>query len=218
MKKFFFNDKEYDVDEMGFLIEPKDWDENFAEGIALETNIPLGLTDEHWEVIRFIRNEYVSKSECPLVFSVCKNVGISIRELQYLFPAGYERGACKLAGISYRSGIGSFVKEKDLNIDLVYDASKLYRIDILGFLVDSDEWDERFAINKAFELKMPQNLTNRHWKIIYYIRNIYKDTGSIPTVYETCENNDLTIEQLEQLFPDGYHRGAVKLAGLRLLN
>jgi tRNA 2-thiouridine synthesizing protein E len=35
-------------------------------------------------------------------------------------------------------------------------------------------------------------------------------------VTETCEANDLDIDELEQLFPDGYHRGAVKIAGLRL--
>jgi tRNA 2-thiouridine synthesizing protein E len=39
---------------------------------------------------------------------------------------------------------------------------------------------------------------------------------SYPSVTETCEVNDLDIEELEQLFPDGYHRGAVKIAGLRL--
>ena len=33
---------------------------------------------------------------------------------------------------------------------------------------------------------------------------------------ETCEANDIDIDELEQLFPDGYHRGAVKIAGLRL--
>ena len=27
---------------------------------------------------------------------------------------------------------------------------------------------------------------------------------------------NLKIDELEKLFPDGYHRGAVKLAGLRL--
>jgi tRNA 2-thiouridine synthesizing protein E len=35
-------------------------------------------------------------------------------------------------------------------------------------------------------------------------------------VIETCEATDLDIAELERLFPDGYHRGAVKIAGLRL--
>ena len=39
----------------------------------------------------------------------------------------------------------------------------------------------------------------------------------VPTVYEACADNGLELEDLEQLFSDGYHRGAVKLAGLRAL-
>ena len=33
---------------------------------------------------------------------------------------------------------------------------------------------------------------------------------------ETCEANDIDLDELEQLFPDGYHRGVIKIAGLRL--
>jgi tRNA 2-thiouridine synthesizing protein E len=33
---------------------------------------------------------------------------------------------------------------------------------------------------------------------------------------ETCEANSIEIDEFATLFPDGYHRGAVKIAGLRL--
>jgi tRNA 2-thiouridine synthesizing protein E len=56
----------------------------------------------------------------------------------------------------------------------------------------------------------------KHWQIIRFLRSTYYKTGKIPTVTETCEATDLDIDELEQLFPDGYHRGAVKIAGLRL--
>jgi tRNA 2-thiouridine synthesizing protein E len=59
-------------------------------------------------------------------------------------------------------------------------------------------------------------LTDRHWKIIKYLRDRFQKTQEVPTIYETCEANQITIEELEYLFPDGYHRGAVKLAGLRM--
>lgn len=44
----------------------------------------------------------------------------------------------------------------------------------------------------------------------------FKTIAIVPTVYETCETFGIEIEELEQLFPDGYHRGAVKIAGLRV--
>jgi tRNA 2-thiouridine synthesizing protein E len=59
-------------------------------------------------------------------------------------------------------------------------------------------------------------LTDKHWQIIRFLREYYEKNEEIPTVYETCEANQINIEELDQLFPDGYHRGAVKIAGLRM--
>ena len=47
-------------------------------------------------------------------------------------------------------------------------------------------------------------------------RERFERDGKVPTVYETCEVHGLEIDDLEHMFPDGYHRGVVKLAGLRL--
>ncbi len=50
-----------------------------------------------------------------------------------------------------------------------------------------------------------------------FLRKRFQETGSVPTVYETCEQNKIEIEDLERLFPDGYHRGAVKISGLHVI-
>ena len=47
----------YAVDENGFLISPEDWNEDFAIANATSAGIKDGLTDEHWTVIRFIRQQ-----------------------------------------------------------------------------------------------------------------------------------------------------------------
>ena len=88
-------------------------------------------------------------------------------------------------------------------------------MDIRGFLIDPSEWDEDYAVFKALEMKMP-GLDEDHWEIISFIRKRYEETGIVPTVHEVCENKQIEIETLESLFPDGYHRGAVKIAGLRI--
>jgi tRNA 2-thiouridine synthesizing protein E len=60
-------------------------------------------------------------------------------------------------------------------------------------------------------------LTKAHWQVIHFLRDEHARTGIVPTVLETCTKCGMEIDQLEKLFPSGYHRGAVKIAGLRVL-
>jgi tRNA 2-thiouridine synthesizing protein E len=92
---------------------------------------------------------------------------------------------------------------------------KVYRTDVRGFLVDPASWDEPYAICRAREWKMPgRELTDRHWQVIYFLRERFRRDRVVPTVYATCRVHGMDIRELECLFPDGYHRGAVKIAGL----
>ena len=226
MKTASFKGKDYIVDKNGFLLDMGQWDRNFAEGMAREAEIEGGLTATHWEVISFIREFFEKKGVCPLVYQTCKSKGLSIVALKRLFPTGYLRGACKLAGITYsdrlvnyfgEEGRGAWVetasRDREEKAKLV---EKIYRVDVRGFLVDPSEWDENFARNMASEMRVSEELTENHWKIIYYLRNSFKKKGAVPTVYETCEANGIELQDLEELFPYGYHRGAVKIAGLRV--
>ena len=63
---------------------------------------------------------------------------------------------------------------------------------------------------------MPTELTDRHWEVIFFLRRSYKKEKQVPTIYETFKAVGISIEELENLFPDGYHRGAVKIAGLKV--
>ena len=94
---------------------------------------------------------------------------------------------------------------------------KAYEADSNGFLVNPDQWDESYAVQTAYETKIPGGkLTDKHWQIIRFLRKRYKEEKIVPTVMETCRANGIDIEELERLFPDGYHRGTVKMAGLRV--
>ena len=208
--------KEYQVDDGGFLVDYQHWDEDFAKETASEVKIEGELTREHWDVINFIRKTFEETGKCPLVYETCRQNGLRLKGLRDLFPTGYLRGACKLSGITYREGyLGQSLlpaTADDLN---TIAANKTYEVDVRGFLAHHDEWDEYFAAHRAHEMKIPGGkLTEAHWKIIRYLRETFETTGGVPTIYETCEANGIELEQLEQLFPDGYHRGAVKIAGL----
>jgi len=215
---FHYRNKKYRVDSRGFLLFPAEWDEDFAVGKAPSVGVDNGLTDEHWNIIRFVRNTFKRINQCPLVYVACKNNHLGLGDLRRLFPTGYLRGVCKLAGVTYREAYLQhlYLEENSRQIDYWYD-TRTYGIDIRGFLVDPDEWDENFALHKAFELKMPEFLTDRHFVVIHYLRDRFKKDHQVPTVFETCEDLGIEIDELERLFPSGYHRGAVKVAGLRVV-
>jgi len=217
MGTFRFKNKSYEVDEQGFLTDFHQWDENFAEGMAESAQITGGLTREHWDVIYFIRSAFEDMGKCPQVYLTCNSQNLHLKDLKELFPSGYLRGACKLAGISYREG---YLMHAWSNAELdpvnLRPPEKTYRVDVRGFLVNPFDWDEQYAVHKAYEMKMPEELSQQHWQIIRYLRSQYKKSREIPTVYETCRDNGIELKDLERLFPDGYHRGAVKIAGLRV--
>jgi tRNA 2-thiouridine synthesizing protein E len=216
---FTFRENTYDTDSMGFIADFDLWKADFAEGMAGKLNMTTPLTKEHWDVIDYIRDTFEQTGRCPTIFETAKNTTLHRRVLKKLFPTGYLRGACLLAGITYREG---FVRQRNLS-DISEDfhhgiSDKIYRVDVRGFLADPDEWDEAYATYKAYEMKLAGNgrLTPRHWEIIHFLRRSYEQTKTVPTIHEACDFLNIEFEELEQLFPDGYHRGAVKIAGLKV--
>lgn len=213
-------DKAYEVDELGFLTNYDHWDENFASEMASRLKIPEGLSKKHWDVIYFVRKYFFKNGICPRVFETCKANKLAIRDMERLFPTGYQRGACLLAGISYKDRLvnyyGELVSVGVTEKEVVKLKDKIYRIDAYGFLVDPSEWDKDYALNKALEMKIPGGLTKKHWEILQYLRDSWQKNGTAPTVYECCESNHIEAEDLAKLFPDGYQRGAIKIAGLRI--
>ncbi|MBN1654482.1 MAG: TusE/DsrC/DsvC family sulfur relay protein [Deltaproteobacteria bacterium] len=212
-----FVDK-FEVDSQGFLVDPAAWNEEFAVATAPLVGIEKGLTEQHWNIIRFIRDAYNKYGRVPLVYVTCINHKLRVREFKEFFPTGYHRGACRLAGLSYRTEYYNFWIDKNQLAHPQIERNKVYRIDAQGFLIDAENWDEYYALNKAAELKMEDGLTDKHWQIIRYLRHRFADLGEIPSVIETCEENRIELAELQQLFPDGYHRGAIKIAGLRFPN
>ncbi len=216
MSTFTFGNKTYHVDFEEFLSDYKEWDENYARGMAPKVGLVSGLSEDHWKIIYFIRDRFNKTGKCPLVYETCRMNRLHLQELKTLFPSGYLRGACKLAGLTYKegymdqSGLEGFAEQITSPTQ-----DKTYEIDIRGFLVNPFQWDDKFATARAYEMKMPR-LTEKHWEIIRFLRGSFEKNNLVPNVYETCEANGIELKELEELFPDGYHRGAVKIAGLRV--
>lgn len=89
-------------DAEGYLLEPSDWNEEIAEVLAGEENI--GLNDEYWDIIRFMRDYYEEHQVAADARFVIKHLAERVgrdaqKKLFELFPYGYVKQACKIAGM-----------------------------------------------------------------------------------------------------------------------
>lgn len=92
-------------DAEGYLLNPEDWDEEVAEELARAEG--LSLTPDHWEILRFMRRYWTEHQVAPDVRHVqaflAQQRGMDRKtakeHLYHLFPYGYVKQACKLAGM-----------------------------------------------------------------------------------------------------------------------
>jgi tRNA 2-thiouridine synthesizing protein E len=91
-------------DEEGYLVDPADWNEGVAEALATKEGIVL--TDAHWTAIRFMRHYYDEHHIAPDARHVMKHLAeyrgaeqADRNDLFRLFPYGYVKQACKIAGM-----------------------------------------------------------------------------------------------------------------------
>jgi len=86
------------LDSEGFLWHMGDWTEAIAEALASELGIGK-LGDEQWAVIRFLRDYYAYHGRAPMNRDLKAGLGISLMDLEALFPGGIRRGARRIAGL-----------------------------------------------------------------------------------------------------------------------
>jgi tRNA 2-thiouridine synthesizing protein E len=85
-------------DSEGFLVDPSQWSKEMAEQLARESGIEH-LEETHWKVIHFIREYYLQNGRSPLHRELKKGIGMSLLEIESLFPGGIKQGARRLAGL-----------------------------------------------------------------------------------------------------------------------
>lgn len=87
-----------ETDAEGFLLRPDQWTEDLALEIARSAGIDE-LTDRHWQVVRFMRDTYLSTGQAPTIRTLGKLSGVPIKELYQLFPKGPAKLAARIGGI-----------------------------------------------------------------------------------------------------------------------
>ena len=89
----------------GYIVDPTDWNETLAQVLAAEEG--LELTDAYWPILRFMRDYWHTHKIAPDVRHVMKFVvdeqGVDKKQAKQdlfkLFPYGYVKQACKIAGM-----------------------------------------------------------------------------------------------------------------------
>lgn len=85
------------VDEEGFLTDPSQWDDELAKALAAQ--IGIELTDEHWQVIRFLREDFFAQKETATLRRVGSLGGVPTKRLFELFPKKPAKKMAYIAGL-----------------------------------------------------------------------------------------------------------------------
>ena len=103
------NGQAFETDEEGYLVNLSDWSKEIAEHIAQQEEV--AMTDNHWEVVNFLRNYYDEYQIAPAVRVLTKAIGKQLgadkgnsKYLYDLFPYGPAKQACKIAGLPKPTG------------------------------------------------------------------------------------------------------------------
>ena len=97
MKTLELNDKILQMNDEGFLLDSSEWTPEIGEALARYAGIEL--TDKHWKVITFCREDAAREGASPGLRRISKLSGVKMKELYQLFPKGPGKLAARVAGL-----------------------------------------------------------------------------------------------------------------------
>jgi tRNA 2-thiouridine synthesizing protein E len=104
------NGETLETDAEGYLLEA-DYRDEVADVIAAAEGITLG--DDHWKVIRYLRDEYREHGHTPNFRNMVKGLqdvlpDCDSKSLYELFPVGPAKQGAKVAGLPQPLGKGGY--------------------------------------------------------------------------------------------------------------
>lgn len=88
----------YALNDEGFLLDPQTWDEAFAQQMAQRSGIEQ-LGPEHWQIINFMRGQYLEHGKTPNIRAVTSATGVATKQLYALFLKAPGVTAARVAGV-----------------------------------------------------------------------------------------------------------------------
>lgn len=102
MPTTMINGHDVTVDDEGFMTVYDEWDE--PTGAALAEAIGVDMTDEHWQVIRFLREDFKAQGATPTIRRVSTAGGVDTKKLFQLFPKKPAKKMAYIAGLPKPAG------------------------------------------------------------------------------------------------------------------
>jgi len=100
------NGKSIETDENGNLTDPQTWNEDVARALAAGEGIEL--TQEHWDVLKYLRSEYLDHNGSqPMERAINKGMSdiwgkkVTSKDLYALFPLAPSKQGNKIAGLPF---------------------------------------------------------------------------------------------------------------------
>ncbi len=102
--------QDLETDDQGYLLEP-DYSDEVVPVIAAAEGITL--TEDHWKVVRYLRDEYREHGHTPNFRNLLKGLadvlpGCDSKSLYELFPVGPAKQGAKVAGLPQPLGKGGY--------------------------------------------------------------------------------------------------------------
>ncbi|HOZ30714.1 MAG TPA: TusE/DsrC/DsvC family sulfur relay protein [Bacteroidales bacterium] len=92
-------------------------------------------------------------------------------------------------------------------------AGKTFEVDGDGFLLNPELWNEEVA--KLFaQYDGIAEMNEKHWAIVRFIRKNFDEKGNAPMIRSICQETNVKLREIYELFPLGPARGACRVAGL----
>ena len=94
--------REVHINEEGFLTEYDEWNEEI--GAELAKNIGVEMTEEHWSLIKWLREDYKEKGETATTRRVQTVGGVPTKKQFELFPKKPAKKMAYIAGVPKPKG------------------------------------------------------------------------------------------------------------------
>ena len=89
--------KEVQINDEGYLTEFDEWNEDI--GTELAANIGIEMTDEHWAIVNFLREDYQAKGQTATTRRLDKVGGFPTKTQFVLFPKKPAKKMSYIAGV-----------------------------------------------------------------------------------------------------------------------
>ena len=97
----------------GYLVEATDWNEDVAKALAADEGVEM--TDKHWDVVRYLREEHFENNgNEPNERTIMKDMGkkwgekLSSKDMYAMFPLMPSKQGRKIAGLPQSTRKGGY--------------------------------------------------------------------------------------------------------------